>query len=168
MLTHEPETTRNDQFGVRDARRTYAGVQSREYSPGKPLFELSTANAGGSVTIDNTAENSHRTVALNSTTSNTIVVSSGTIVADLLDQPDGGWISQKDRMQSVVVPCSDTLASTTSNTATGNLNLTEGLRFDLTVARTVISSGCTDRAANGTEFDQTDHDRYATGERRAR
>jgi hypothetical protein len=43
-------------------------------------------------------------------------------------------------MQSVVVPCS---ASTTSNTVAGtsNLNLTEGLTLDLTVARTVISSG---------------------------
>jgi hypothetical protein len=168
MLTHAPETAGNDLFDVEDAKTTNANVQSRAHSPGKPLFELSTANAGGSVTIANTAENSGDTDALNSATSNTIVVSSGTIVADLLDEPDGGWILQKDMMQSVVVPSSETLAPTTSNTVMGtsNLNLTDGLTLDLTVAGTVISSGSTDRAAKGTEFDQTDRDRYAAGERR--
>src|SRR5262249_39354330 len=155
MLTHAPETTGNDLFDVENARTTNASVQSRAPSPGKPLFELSTANAGGAVTIANTHENSGGTLALHSTPTNTIVVCSGTIVADLLDRPDGGWISQKDMMQSVVVPCSETLAPTTSNTVTGtsNLNLTDRLTFDLTVARTVISSGWTDRAANDTEFD---------------
>jgi hypothetical protein len=143
MLTHAPETTGNDLFDVEDARTTNANVQSRERSPGKQRAELSTTDVDGSVTISNTARHSGGRAALNSATTNTIVVSSGTIVADLLDEPDGGWISQKDMMQSVVVPYSETLASTTSNTVAGtsNLNLTDRLRLDLTVARTVIGSG---------------------------